>query len=118
MRFLLDECVGPAVAMWLRNDGRDAVSIQDVEPGAEDEAVLNRAATEKRILVTYDRDYGELVFLHRKKHAGVIYLRIGDPEDAAKISAIERVLSSPMGGVEGRFVVVTERTIRFASGEA
>jgi predicted nuclease of predicted toxin-antitoxin system len=56
MRFLVDECAGPAVADWLRSRGYDVFSIYDSARGLDDEAVIEKAMIENWILVTNDKD--------------------------------------------------------------
>ena len=62
MRFLVDECTGPAVARWLEERDHDVFSVYDEAPGIPDEEVLQRAYREQRILVTNDKDFGEKVY--------------------------------------------------------
>ena len=62
MKFLVDRCAGHRLAQWLRDKGHDVVESakQGEDPG--DEAILEWAASEQRILITMDKDFGELVF--------------------------------------------------------
>jgi Domain of unknown function (DUF5615) len=56
------------------------ISITERMPGAEDEQVIKLAATERRLLLTEDKDFGQLVFAAAKDNSGVIlirYLRLG-----------------------------------------
>jgi predicted nuclease of predicted toxin-antitoxin system len=74
MRFLVDECTGPAVAEWLCSQGHDAFSVFDELPGISDEEVIRRAYDERRILITNDKDFGEKVYRQRHPHHGVVSL--------------------------------------------
>lgn len=117
MRFLVDECTGPAVARWLRTQSYDVCSIYDEHPGMSDIEVVAKAFHEHRILITSDKDFGEMVYRDQQPHHGVILLRLRDERTAEKIAAVERVLlehqrhHDPMQLVDA-FVVVTERHIR------
>jgi predicted nuclease of predicted toxin-antitoxin system len=62
MRFLVDECTGPAVAAWLKQQGHDVHSVYDQSPGAADDDLLDLAFRDNWILFTNDRDFGELIF--------------------------------------------------------
>ena len=62
MRFLVDECTGPAVAQWLRIQNHDVISVYDEIRGADDRDVIRKAFEQDRILITNDKDFGELVF--------------------------------------------------------
>lgn len=68
MRFLVDECTGPAVARWLIQQGHDVFSVYDRAPGISDQEVLQRAFSEDRILITNDKDFGERVFREGHPH--------------------------------------------------
>lgn len=74
MRFFADENISPIVVGALRAAGHDALSATIVMPGAPDEDVMERAFAEARILVTEDKDFGELAFKHRRRSVGVIRL--------------------------------------------
>ena len=112
MKFLVDECVGPAVARWLKKSGFDAISIFDVLTGIDDDAVLNKAFAESRILITSDKDFGEMVFNSNKQHCGILLLRLADERPSSKIEVIERLLKGYSEELFGNFVVATGQTVR------
>jgi predicted nuclease of predicted toxin-antitoxin system len=74
MRFLADENVSRLVVERLRANGFEVLSIAETRSGAPDKDVLATASAEKCILVTEDRDYGELVIRQRLAIDGVILL--------------------------------------------
>ena len=59
---MADESCAKPVVLALREAGHDVVSIGEVAPGATDQQVLERALNERRVLITEDRDFGELVY--------------------------------------------------------
>lgn len=59
MRFIVDECTGPAVAQWLSEAGYDVFSVFDEKAGISDDEVLRIAFAQERILITNDKDFGE-----------------------------------------------------------
>lgn len=61
MRFLVDECTGPKVAEWLGGEGHTVVSIYDEARGISDDDVLAKAHNENFILITNDKDFGEMI---------------------------------------------------------
>ena len=76
MRFLLDQDVYGITAQFLGDLGHDVVQVAEIGLArAADEEILNIAQEQSRILVTRDRDYGNLVFV-QALGAGVLYLRI------------------------------------------
>ena len=76
MRFLVDECTGPAVAEWLRQHHHDVVSVYEQAQGSADDAIIQRAVKEDRILLTNDKDFGEKVYRDKRSHEDVILLRL------------------------------------------
>ncbi len=114
MRFLVDECTGPAVGDWLRAQHHDVISIHESSPGIDDDEVIRRAFAEDRILITNDKDFGEKIFREGLPHKGVILLRLADERTPAKVAMLQRLLSNHAERIPGRFVVVTETKVRFA----
>jgi len=114
MRFLVDECTGPAVARWLESRGFEVFSVYDQAQGSSDEEVLRKAFDENWMLVTNDKDFGNKVFRERRPHRGVIFLRLDDERSASKIDTLRRLLDGYGERLADRFVVVTEEQVRFA----
>jgi predicted nuclease of predicted toxin-antitoxin system len=112
MRFLVDECTGPSVAKWLRDQHHDVFSVYEGACGAEDEVLLQRACAEDRIVVTNDKDFGEKVFRDKLAHKGIILLRLDDERPPNKIAVLGKVLQGYADQLVGRFVVATEKVVR------
>ncbi|MBI5482814.1 MAG: DUF5615 family PIN-like protein [Deltaproteobacteria bacterium] len=112
MKFLADESVERAVVALFRDGGHDVVYIAEVSPGAEDDAVLDLADGDDRILVTNDKDFGELVFLKGQSAAGIVLVRVGAERTASKLAAVERLLRTDLSRLEGHFTVLGEHRIR------
>ena len=112
MRFLVDECTGPLVAQWLRELHHDVLSVYDELRGLDDESIIERAYRGDYILITNDKDFGELVFRMMKPHKGVILLRLKDERPKNKIAVLKRVLELYSHEILNNFTVVTEKTVR------
>jgi predicted nuclease of predicted toxin-antitoxin system len=96
--------------------GHDAVRIGREHPsGLPDEEVLAIAKREGRILITDDRDFGELVFRRRHPHRGVIYLRLASYSFALTTARLEYVLTNYADRLD-RFLVVTPASVRVRRG--
>jgi predicted nuclease of predicted toxin-antitoxin system len=94
MKLLLDQDVYAATARFLSDLGHDAVRAAQVGLSqAEDEELLRVAQEQDRVLVTRDRDFGNLVFVKRLG-AGVLYLRILPSTQNSVHAELERVLST------------------------
>ncbi len=74
MRVLLDTCIWGGVAKSLSAAGHDVVWSGDWEADPGDEEILATAFRESRVLVTLDKDFGTLAFLHGRPHAGILRL--------------------------------------------
>lgn len=114
MRFLVDECTGPAVASWPRGQRHEVFSVYDEARGMDDDDVLRKALDENWILITNDKDFGAKVYRDGRLHRGVILLRLEDERSAAKINVLSRLINEYPDRINESFVVVTERQVRFA----
>jgi predicted nuclease of predicted toxin-antitoxin system len=114
MRFLVDECTGPAVARWLRARGHEVYSVYEQARGLGDDQIIQRAHDENWILITNDKDFGEKVYRERRPHRGVVLLRLQDERASSKIATLQRLLADHAAGLAEQFVVVTETRVRLA----
>jgi len=112
MRFIVDECTGPSVAQWLREQKHEVFSIYDDSRGLDDESILQKAAAEDYILITNDKDFGELIFRDKKTHKGVVLLRLDDERAANKIRVLKILIERYADQLNNNFVVVTENAVR------
>lgn len=74
-RFLADESCDFAVVRALRDAAFDVVAVVEHSPGATDEQVIALSVKEQRVLLTEDKDFGQLVFAANRESAGVIFVR-------------------------------------------
>jgi predicted nuclease of predicted toxin-antitoxin system len=80
LRLLADENIPGPLVSALRADGHDVAWVVESGPGTPDPDVLAAAQRENRILITNDRDFGQLAFqLRQTASAGVIQLRLPAP---------------------------------------
>ncbi|HSN88297.1 MAG TPA: DUF5615 family PIN-like protein [Thermoanaerobaculia bacterium] len=114
MRFLVDECTGPAVAHWLRSQGHEVFSVYDEAQGADDEVILRKAFEENWILLTNDKDFGGKVYREKRSHRGVVFLRLDDERSSNKIAVIKRLLERFSEELADRFIVATDNQVRFS----
>lgn len=108
-RLLADEHIPKASVVALRSAGFDVCAIAEDCPGIADRDVLRLARDQRRWLVTFDRDYGDLIFRRGEPPPpGVVYLRMlpSDPQYPARV--VQDVLDRFEG--EGVFLVVGRNT--------
>jgi predicted nuclease of predicted toxin-antitoxin system len=113
IRLLADENVPRATVDSLRIAGLDVSAVIEHMPGASDAAVLEFARSEKRLLLTFDRDFGELIYRRGElPPPGVVYFRFLpiDPEESARI--LRSLLEHSEITLSGRFTVVTRDQVR------
>lgn len=117
MKFLLDESAEFRLASFLHEHGHDVTSIaHDYPRSLTDREVLRIAYQERRILLTNDRDFGDLVFRLTLPHAGIIYFRLGAALLEEKKAWLERILVEYADGLD-RFLVITKQGIRVREGK-
>lgn len=115
MKFLVDECVGRSIVGLLREDGHDVLAVADVMPEALDEEILARAVLDDRIVVTNDKDFGELVYRSGWEHRGVVLLRLRDERAENKVRIMQIVLARIGERLYHHYTVATETSIRVRS---
>src|SRR3989338_26821 len=106
--FLVDESVGKRFSNILLNSGRDVLFVGDFFPEVDDEIVLSFANKGNRILITADKDFGELIFKMGKSSAGVILFRTLSNDPYKRFEMIKDAL----GKAECKFIVVKEGQIK------
>ncbi|HWY07092.1 MAG TPA: DUF5615 family PIN-like protein [Candidatus Acidoferrales bacterium] len=115
MNFLADEsCAGPVIRA-LREAGHDVVAIAEVAKGTTDEQVLERALNEKRVLITEDRDFGELVYARGLSSAGVILVRFHNHARHAKPATVVEAVAKLGSRLLDAFTVVEPGRVRISS---
>ena len=112
MKFLLDVCASShSLHTLLTNLGHDVRLVVESDPRSSDETILSLAYQEGRLVITLDKDFGELVFVQRRPHAGII--RFLDMPILEQVAAMQELLSSYGAGLaSGAMIVVTRSRIR------
>ena len=118
MQFLLDANVEYRLATFLTSLGHDVKTIaRDYPHSLTDHEVLALATEEHRILLTNDRDYGELIFRQHLPHCGVIYFRLKNSQDISeKLQWLQTVLHSYKDDLH-EYLVVTPNGVRIRRTE-
>jgi predicted nuclease of predicted toxin-antitoxin system len=112
MNFLADEsCAGP-VTRALREAGHDVVAISEVAAGTADDEVLERALNEKRVLITEDRDFGELVYARGRSSTGVILVRFPSSARRAKPPTVVEAVAKLGARLYDSFTVIEPGRVR------
>ena len=112
MQFLADVNIAARVVSALRSFGHDVLYAAEHQAGASDPIWLAKAEAEGRLLLTADKDFGELVFRDRLNTHSVVLLRLEHLTIEQRIARLGEVLSVIEANPEGRFIVVTEGKVR------
>ncbi len=113
MKLLANENIPIASVRYLQNKGYNIRAIGVDNPSVKDNEVMTMAIAENRIILTFDRDYGELIFKHNHRpEAGVIYLRLNEYGSDEPGKIIDRLLSDSDFETTRKLTVVSEESIR------
>jgi len=112
VRFLADECCDAGLIDALRDDGHDVLYATESLRGETDEALLRRAFVESRILLTEDKDFGELVYRLRKPACGIVLLRFDVADRTLKTSRLRALLRQEIERLAGSFIVLEADKVR------
>ena len=113
MKFLADECCDTGLVASLREDGHDVLYVLERNPGVSDDEVLLEAYNEERIILTEDKDFGELVYRLKKSSKGIILIRIDVKEKHMKWFRLKKLIENYEERLPGHFVVFGTQKFRF-----
>lgn len=111
-KFLIDESVEYRIVKFLRESNFDVLAIAEKFPSTPDVDVLSIAYKEKRVLITNDKDFGEIVFKDKKGSRGVILIRMPFNTTEEKIIKLDQVLKAKATRIIKAFTVVTKSKVR------
>lgn len=109
-QFLLDECVHGGLRRRLQAEGSSVLCMSEYAPGADDPTVLHIALERRLILVTRDKDFGDLVFRDKHLSYGVVCYRL--PFSLEVIDIVSSFLLSNMSKLPGMFTIIDKNGIR------
>ncbi|HEX5153543.1 MAG TPA: DUF5615 family PIN-like protein [Parafilimonas sp.] len=112
MNLLADEGIDKQIVDALRNAGFDVVYILETNPSADDDFILSLANAQQRILLTQDKDFGELVFRLKQLHYGVVLIRLHGYKPEVKAEITTSVLSQHKNELAKAFTVIQPNAIR------
>ena len=106
MRLLIDSCVWSPAAGELRAAGHDVSSVSEWDADPGDEEILRRGNSENRVMITLDKDFGELVFVLGAPHRGILRLVGIRARDQGRV--VLRVLAEHGEQLEQGALIVAE----------
>jgi predicted nuclease of predicted toxin-antitoxin system len=117
MNLLADEGVDKQIVVRLREEGYSVSYVAEMAPGISDDIVLELANKEGSLLLTADKDFGDLVFRLRRLSAGVVLIRLAGLTPAKKAAIVTSVISKHAQELAKAFTVITPRGVRIRSSE-
>ena len=112
MRIIANENVMATVVGELRNRGHDVLWVKESMPKAADDVILARAQAEQRLVLTHDKDFGELAFRYGlPAECGVILIRLSGKGRQADIDQVLKVIESRNDWI-GHFSVASRGRVR------
>jgi predicted nuclease of predicted toxin-antitoxin system len=111
MKFLADMGVSQRVLAWLRSQGHDAIHLRD--EGLQrlpNGAIFEKAFNERRVILTFDLDFGEILALSRGRKVSVVLFRLRNARAPHVIERFGPVLEDSLPALEAGAVVVVEET--------
>lgn len=112
MKILVDVSAGLAIADVLRTLGHDVALVRDRDARMEDVDILAWAVADLRLIVTMDKDFGELVYHAGQPHAGVLLLRLEEARTPEKERVILEIFRHYADQLPGRFAVYQDSRLR------
>jgi predicted nuclease of predicted toxin-antitoxin system len=112
VRWLADEWVAAPLVALLRAHGHDVLYVAEAAVGLSDADVIALALREKRLLLTEDKDFGDLVFRRERTVPGVALMRIGSETPTLKTTCLAAAIERYAEGLFGRYTVIEEGRFR------
>jgi predicted nuclease of predicted toxin-antitoxin system len=112
VRWLADECVTASVVDRLRDGGHDVLYVAKAEPSASDSYIAGIADREQPLLLTEDKDFGELVFRWHRAAPGIVLLRIVSERREQKWPRLAAAIERYGEALFGSYTVVGEGRLR------
>ena len=112
MRWLADECIPASLVDFLRHTGHDVLYVAELAAGADDVRIVEQAAREDRLLLTEDKDFGDLIFRRGRIAPGIVLIRIASENP----QLVEERLAAAIGQygerLFGQYIVIEEGRFR------
>ena len=112
MEFIADESIDKQIVDCLRKNGYTLLYVAEMEPGITDEVILRLANQRKAILLTADKDFGELVFRLNWIHCGIILVRLAGITPDKKAEIVLEAIKKHQDEFLSAFAVISPGIVR------
>ena len=111
-KLLFDVGVSKRAEIHFRNVGFDILAVRDLNASMKDIDILDLAVKEGRLVITMDKDFGELVFNSKKNHSGILLLRMEGADWKQKIDVLSEIFEKYSIDIQGKFSVYQDKKLR------
>ena len=116
LKILADECIHNDLVEALKEEGFDVSNVREIEQGADDEKVFEFAVKEKRILLTFDREFGNIFRFDIKNSFGVVIILIGQLKKEEVIKNTSAFFKSKgVKNLKGKLALIGKKKVRIRS---
>ena len=112
IKFIIDAGVGRSIEEWLISQNFMVLSIVSINPEMEDVNIVKLAGREDAIIITMDKDFGELVFKQKLLHKGILLLRLEDAISSEKLAVIQTIIPYHLEEIKNNFSVYQNGKLR------
>jgi predicted nuclease of predicted toxin-antitoxin system len=112
MTIVADESVDFGIILLLRQKGISVISVAEENFGIKDEEVLAIAANNQCLLITEDKDFGELTYRLKLEHKGILLIRLGELSRMERIELAAQLIEKHFSDLYNNFSVLDKRGIR------
>ncbi|MBK9339023.1 MAG: DUF5615 family PIN-like protein [Lewinellaceae bacterium] len=106
MKFAVDEGVDARIVLYLRSQEHDVWYYAEEERGAADVDILKKAVENECVLVTRDKDFGELAYRDLMVHAGILLLRLEKLPSKLRVATTITFIEENLDRIPGNFIVL------------
>ena len=114
MRFVVDAGVDTSVERLLQELGHVMVAVRGLNPHMPDVEVLALAREHTAIVITMDKDFGDLIFKERRPHHGILLLRLEEATGPERATVVRLILEQHANELPGRFAVFQSDRLRIS----
>lgn len=112
MKIVADENIDAPIVDRLRKEGHRVWYVAEMSAGISDDLVLDLANQESSLLLTADKDFGELVFRQGKIASGIILIRLAGLSSVQKANLVASVINQRLTELAKAFTVISPKSIR------
>jgi predicted nuclease of predicted toxin-antitoxin system len=111
-KFVIDVGVGKIIEIWLVQQMFSVIPIRSLDPEMADTEIIELANRQDAIIITMDKDFGELVFKNKILHNGILLLRLEDAVAEEKLAVIQNIFPEHISDIKNKFAVYQNGKLR------